>query len=130
MKLWAGAVLAVVILLGSVLSSEAGGRDFHGHPGVHGQFHGGPRHFHAGGPRVFIGVGPVWPSPWWYYPQPYYVYAPPTLVVVQAPPVYVEAAPVPPPPQQYWYLCQSFHAYYPQVQTCPEPWLTVPARAY
>ena len=78
-----------------------------------------------GGPRVFVGIGPAWPAPWGYYPAPAYVYAPPPTVVVQPAPVYVA-----PPPQRYWYFCQSFNAYYPQAQMCPEPWVMVPAQAY
>ena len=77
------------------------------------------------GSRFFVGFGPAWPAPWWYYPPPVYAYAPPP-VIVQPAPVYVP----PPPPPQYWYLCQSFNAYYPQTPTCPEPWVMVPARPY
>ena len=29
----------------------------------------------------------------------------------------------------HWYFCPSAGAYYPNVQTCPEPWIKVPARA-
>jgi|GEM_PF-914246 len=99
----------------------------------------GGHHFH-GGPRVFVGlgVGPWWgyPYPYWYYPPPPYYYSP--TVVVQQPPVYVEqqgvapappAVPAPPPQQQYWYYCQPAGGYYPNVQTCTEPWVKVPARS-
>jgi hypothetical protein len=122
MKKWVCASLVVVALLvASVVPSDAGGR----------------HHFH-GGPRVFVGLGiaPVWwygyPYPYWYYPPPY-VYAPPT-VVIQQPPVYVEqqappAGSAPAAPQQYWYYCQPSGAYYPNVETCPEPWVKVPARS-
>lgn len=122
MKKWACASLVVVALLvATAVPGEAGGR----------------RHW-RGGPRVFVGLGfgPAWwygyPYPYWYYPPPY-VYAPPT-VVVQQPPVYVEQQPTPPagsapaPPQQYWYYCQPSGAYYPNVQTCAESWVKVPAR--
>ncbi len=84
---------------------------------------------------VFIGVGPWWgppywgPYPYWWYPPPYYY--PPT-VIIQQPPVYIEQPPaVPPPPPAppaYWYYCVSGKAYYPDVQTCPEDWVKVPAR--
>ena len=56
-------------------------------------------------------------------------------VVVQQPPVYVEqqatVAPAPPAVStpQYWYYCQPTGAYYPNVQTCAEPWVKVPARS-
>jgi hypothetical protein len=122
MKRWACASLVVLALLaGSVMPGEA-----HGF-----------RHFHHGGPRFFVGfsVAPAWwyPYPyWWYYPP--YVYAPPPTVVVQQPPVYIEQQPAPPPtsapaePTQYWYYCVPSGAYYPNVQTCSEPWVKVPAR--
>ena len=86
-------------------------------------------HFHGGG-RVFIGVGvgPWW-GPWWWGPPPYY-YAPPA-VVVQDPPVYVQPQPAPaasPAPAGDWYYCGSAQAYYPNVPSCPEAWIKVPAR--
>jgi hypothetical protein len=79
-----------------------GGRGaFHGHPG--GGFHGHPG-FHG---RAFIGVAPFW----W---GGGYVYAPP--------PVYAQ-----PGYAGYWYYCPSAQAYYPNVPSCPEPWVLVPA---
>jgi hypothetical protein len=119
MKKWLAAPLVVALLLFTAIPSDAW----------------------RGGTRVFVGVGvaPVWwgyPY-WWYYPPPpYYVYAPPT-VVVQQPPVYVEQQPaLPAPPagsapvtQQFWYYCQPAGAYYPNVQTCMDPWIKVPATA-
>ncbi len=125
MKTWRWTLLlAVGLLLFTPLPSQAGRHGSHGGGGH--QFHGGHSHFHGGGggARLFVGVGPVWPAPWWYYPAPAYVYTPPPIVVVQPPPVYVA------PPQRYWYFCQSFNAYYPQVPSCPEPWMMVPARPY
>jgi hypothetical protein len=122
MKKWRWAALLVVaLLLVSAVPSYAGGR---------GHWHGA--HWH--GPRVFVGFGPAWPAPWWYYPPPAYVYGPPT-VVVQQPPVYVEQQAAPPagaapaPPQQFWYYCQSAGNYYPNVSTCNEAWVKVPARS-
>ena len=32
-----------------------------------------------------------------------------------------------PPPQQYWYYCDSARGYYPYVSNCPEQWRAVPA---
>jgi hypothetical protein len=113
----------MVALLGvSVASSEAGGGHFR----------------HGGGSRVFVGVGvgPAfwWPGPFW-WPAP--VWGPPT-VVVQQPPVFIEQPQVQqqmtpsvgsaPPAQQFWYFCEPTGAYYPNVQTCTEPWIKVPAR--
>jgi len=129
-KWWLATPLVVALLLLTAVPSHAWSRGHHWH----------------GGPRVFVGfgVGPYWGYsyyPYWYYPPPpYYVYAPPPTVVVQQPPVYVEqqATVTPAPPvgvapsaqqQQFWYYCQPSGAYYPNVQTCAEPWVRVPARA-
>lgn len=84
-------------------------RHFEGHRGVHG--------------HVFI--GPLWwgpPYPYWGYPG--WAYVPPPAAV--EPPVYIQ--PSPPAPPAYWYYCSSAGAYYPTVQTCPEPWLQVAPR--
>lgn len=82
--------------------------DFHGHPGFR-------RGFHS---RVFVGAPFVW--------NPFPVYVPPPVVVappaVEAPPVYTQPA-----PSGYWYYCPSAGAYYPNVSSCPEPWVPVPA---
>jgi len=45
---------------------------------------------------------------------------PPVVVMPMAPPVVR-------PPQPLWYYCQSYQAYYPYVQQCPEGWRAVPA---
>jgi hypothetical protein len=119
-KWWLATPLVVALLLFTAVPSHAWRGHFHG------------------GPRVFVGIGPGWWGyPYWYYPPPpYYVYSPPP-VVVQQPPVYVEqqvtAAPAPPAAAapasaQFWYYCQPSGAYYPNVQTCTEPWVKVPAR--
>jgi hypothetical protein len=73
---------------------------FHGHPGFHG--------------RAFIGAGPLF---LW---GPGYFYTPPP--VVAAPPVYVQ-----PGSAGYWYYCPGAQAYYPNVPSCSEPWVLVPA---
>ena len=74
---------------------------FRGHPGFRRGFHGG----------VFIGAPFVW--------DPFPVYVPPPVVV--APPVSMQQA-----PSGYWYYCPSAGAYYPNVSSCPEPWVPVP----
>jgi hypothetical protein len=58
------------------------------------------------------------------------VYAP--APAPQEPPVYVERNPAPRPapqdataPPSWWYYCESAGAYYPDVQSCPEPWRKV-----
>lgn len=85
---------------------------------------------HRGGGGVFIGVGPGY---WWGPPYPYYWYPPyfypPAQVIVEEPPVYVQQAPAPPAPPVYWYYCSSPEGYYPQVESCPEPWIKVLPRA-
>src|SRR5215467_16076477 len=73
-------------------------RGFDGHRGFEGQ-HG----FHGQG-RVFIA-----PSFGW---APYFDY----------PPAYDYAAP------GVWYYCPAYGAYYPDVQSCPQPWVAVPAQ--
>jgi hypothetical protein len=30
-------------------------------------------------------------------------------------------------PPAYWYYCQSARSYYPYIESCPEPWVPVPA---
>jgi hypothetical protein len=92
----------------------------------------------ASGGRIVVGVGPWWGWwggwPGWYYPPAYYpyypyypYYAPPSTVT--EPPVYIQRElEVQPVPQAYWHYCESAAAYYPAVQSCPEPWLKVPPR--
>ena len=99
---------------------------------------------HHGRVGVFVGVGPgFWwgpPYPYWWGapypywaapPYPYYGYPPPYYYppagIVQQPQVYVQQAPPQAPPAD-WYYCSSAQAYFPQVQTCPEPWIRVPSR--
>lgn len=52
----------------------------------------------------------------------YSTMTPPPPPVVVAPVV----APPPPPPQRIWYYCESYRAYHPTVNYCPEGWRTVP----
>jgi len=126
-KLAAASLLAVMLILILAPLSFAGG----------GHRHGGTRVFVSVGPRFWWG-GPWWgPYPYYYpYPYPYYTYSPPP-VVVQEPPVYVQqqVTPLPTPPpapaapsEGFWHYCPSAHDYYPNVQSCPEPWVKVPPR--
>jgi hypothetical protein len=70
------------------------------------------RHFHRGG--VFVGVAPfVVGGAIAYGAAPYYY-----------DPGYAYSAPAP----SYWYYCQSYGAYYPDVPSCPEAWVPVPAQ--
>src|SRR5262245_31054598 len=73
---------------------------FDGHRGFDGRHRFVPRR-HG---RVFFGS----PSP---YPYFGYYY----------PPAYAAA------PDAYWWYCQSYGDYYPNVDSCPEAWVPVPA---
>ena len=77
------------------------------HPGQVGGHHGFEgHHFDRGGhDRFRFGVSPVFP---YYGYAPYYGYYP-----------YDARA--------YWYYCPSYGAYYPNVSSCPEEWVPVPA---
>jgi len=123
-KRWAPVALAALLAAGPG-AAWAGGRH-HGH---------GHGHHHSG--RYWVGIGVPYP---YYYPSPVYVgpryYAPypvvyppyavyPPRVVVQEPPVYIERGSE---AQGSWYYCESAGAYYPDVETCDEPWVRVPAR--
>jgi hypothetical protein len=101
-----------------------GGRPGGGHGGFHGHGQGhGHGHGFRGGGGAFIGIGPWWWDPFWYYPSPYW-YPPPSAVVDQSW-GYVQRQPEP----AYWYYCQSANAYYPSVPSCPEPWILVAPRS-
>jgi hypothetical protein len=83
--------------------------------------------------RIFIGPGWWPPYPYGWYPPsyydgpPYYYYTPPA---VEEPPVYIERPPeTTAPAQGYWHFCRSANAYYPNVPSCPEPWILVPPRS-
>jgi hypothetical protein len=77
----------------------------------------------------FWGFGPYW-GPWWYGPPAYYwpgydrSYAPYEAAPAAEPTVYIERR-----SDGYWYYCPSAGAYYPTAPSCPEAWVTVPARA-
>jgi hypothetical protein len=77
-----------------------------GHPPGH--FPGHPPGIHGGAPgRGFVGVWPAWPWYWWGWGYPGPIYAPP-------------------PAPAYWYYCPAYRDYYPNVPSCPEPWVPVP----
>ena len=99
----AALVLVLVLLFGWAAVGHADGRGGHhgGFHGRHGGFHGHHR-FHGG---VFIGVPLVLGAPYYYTP----------------PPAYVQ------PSGGYWYYCPSAQAYYPNVPSCSEAWVPVPA---
>lgn len=115
MKVTAIALIGVALVLGTASFGQAagvhGGHTFSGHPGM-GHFEGHrfegrhfDRRFHGG---VIIGAPFYWPPVYPYYDPPAYTY--------------------PAPAPSYWYFCQSYGAYYPNVQSCPEAWVPVPAQ--
>jgi hypothetical protein len=137
-------VVSQAVILLFLASGPAHAWDHHYHYYSHGHYYHGPRIV------VGVGVGPWWGppyyAPWGYYPPfvaaypPAPVYTPPVVVQPEPqPPVYVQrddapgavaeeqAAPGPPQTGTYWYYCSSAGEYYPQVGTCPEQWVKVPA---
>lgn len=72
--------------------------------------------------RVFIGIGPGYWGPSWYYPPPAYYY-PPRVEVVE-PPVYIEQG-VQSAEPAYWYYCPESRNYYPYVKKCARGWQRV-----
>jgi len=77
-----------------------------------------PNHSH-----VVVGGAVVVGSPffWWPAPYPYpYPYVAPTYggSYTQSAPAYVEQGEV-------YYYCPDYQDYYPNVPTCPSPWVTV-----
>lgn len=132
MRRWIAFLLATALLAGAG-SALAGGRG-HGHfgrssgafvavhPGARAIFRSAPivhsRPFVHRGGRVIVGsaivVGAVG-YPYYYYPP---AYVPPAYV--EEPPVsYIEQS------DQVLYYCPDSRAYYPNVATCPSPWLKV-----
>ena len=120
-KLACAVTVALGLVLASTVPSQADDGDWRGHDRRFQERREFERHrrfeerrdFHRwGGPRVFFGIGPslaVGPA-YGYggYPAPAYAYTP--------------------PPPTYWYFCPSYGAYYPNVPSCPEPWVPVPTR--
>src|SRR6266852_3183489 len=89
---------ALAIMMAVSGPSQAAGMGGHGGGGGHFGGHEGG-HFEGHGRFGFgFGFGPIYP----YYP--YY------------------SAP------GYWYYCPSYNGYYPNVTSCPEAWVTIPAQ--
>lgn len=146
--------LAFVVLVSGfgVASTALADRDGY-RGGPHPGYRGGPPGGYRGGPpggypahrgyrhhdhddhwsgSVVIGVplfaGPSYGYGYYGYPYPYrYRYGYPGDVVVIRERSETPALPSGPPPQQYWYYCDSARGYYPYVSSCPEQWRAVPA---
>lgn len=120
-KLACAVTVALGLVLAATAPSQARDEDRRGHDrrfegrresGIHRRFE-ERREFHRwGGPRVFIAVGPSVTR------GPAYVYG------GYSAPAYAYT----PPPPTYWYFCPSYGAYYPNVPSCPEPWVPVLTR--
>jgi hypothetical protein len=104
-----GALVGIIVLLGSVAPSQAG-------RGVRGPADG----HHVSVHRVFVGCC-VFIGPPVVVRRPVYGFPDTPPVVVEPQPVYVQQS----TPQQYWYYCQNPPGYYPYVQQCPGGWLEV-----
>jgi hypothetical protein len=78
-----------------------------------------PPHRVIVGGAVFLGAPFFWYAPYPYYPYPY-AYVPP----VYGGPAYTEA-PTYIEQGEVRYFCPDYQAYYPNVQTCPSPWMQV-----
>ena len=141
------AAIGIAALLLAADSASAGG--YHGGGSHGGGYYGhGGGHHHGGGTRVAVGINaPYWPYWWgpgaawwggaywypgsvWYgappWPGPSVVVQPPAQVYVERPtPTYVQP---PPPPSTWWYYCPSSEDYYPNVPSCPQPWVKVAPR--
>jgi hypothetical protein len=116
--------LLALVLLGLAIAASAAPASAHRRHGWHGR-----GHWHGGywGPRVFVNVAPFWWRP--VIPVVSLPIVVPLFetprVVVEEPSVYVQQ---PPPAAAYWYWCESEQEYYPNVPSCPEPWVPVPPR--
>jgi hypothetical protein len=73
------------------------------------------------------------PDPF-FYPYRPFIYSPPPVIIEQRdPPVYIQRQPVAPPAvpavnASTWYYCQNPAGYYPYIQSCRQPWVSVDPR--
>lgn len=133
-KMFAVVAIVASLFLIAAVPADARGGGGGGHGGGHG-FHGGGHGFHGhgfrparvvGGGRIWVGGGwgPYWGPGWgpgWGYPYGYPSYPAYQTPMVSEPQSFIQQQ----VPTNYWYYCESAHAYYPYVQQCPSGWLTV-----
>ncbi len=91
-------------------------------------------HGHGHGSVGFYFNDPYWwgPDPFFYPYRPYIYNQPPVIIEQRDPPVYVQrqlAAPPAPAASSVWYYCQNPAGYYPYVQSCGQPWVSVDPRS-
>ena len=111
------AMLLLAVCAGNAMAS--GGRG-HGHG-----------HSHSSVGFYFNDPYPWGPDPF-FYPYRPYVYSPPPVIIEQRePPVYIQRQLAPPAPtvSSNWYYCQNPPGYYPYVQSCSQPWVSVDPRS-
>lgn len=117
----------------------ASGGAWHG-GGYHDSYRGGYHGWYGGwyGPSVGLYLGsPYWGAWPYYYPYGYsypygytwpygytYSYPSPYVYAPREPSVYIEQAPQAPAVHS-WYYCSEPAGYYPYVQRCAKPWMTV-----
>ena len=117
--------LAVLLLL-AACAGNAMARGGHGHGHGHG-------HSHSSVGFYFNDPYPWGPDPF-FYPYRPYIYSPPPVIIEQRePPVYIQRQMTPTPPlpaaSSNWYYCQNPPGYYPYVQSCSQPWVSVDPRS-
>lgn len=110
-----------LLLILAACTSDAAASGGHGHG-----------HGHGHGSVGFYFNDPYWwgPDPFFYQPYRPYIYNSPPIIVERDPPVYIQRQPAPAPaPTTTWYYCQNPAGYYPYVQSCGQPWLSVDPRS-
>jgi hypothetical protein len=115
--------LAALLFL-AACAGTAAARGGHGYGG-HG--YGGHSHANIGfyfNDPFYWGVDPF------FYPyRPYYYNPPPVIIEQRDPPVYIQRQPAAPATSSAWYYCQNPAGYYPYVQSCSQPWVSVDPRS-
>ena len=131
MKRWTACLLALALAAAADAAFAGGSRGGHGSRSSAAHVAGTGTHFRSGfahGPffhhrRVIVGstifIGAVG-YPYYYSPAPVYA-APPAYA--DEPVTYIEQSPA--AGGQVLYYCPDSRAYYPNVTTCPSPWLKV-----
>jgi hypothetical protein len=141
MKKLTAVVILGIALIGLTSNVAARGGHHRGDGYGAGHRYGGYGYRHSHGHRYNYGVRGFYGSPFWWGPgisygygyDPFY-YQPRTIVIEREPPVYIQqpatVAPSVPsaPATQVWFYCPNPAGYYPYIQNCPEPWVSVDPR--
>lgn len=115
-----GTAILLLVLASAGFAANAEARGGHGH------IHGHARHYFG---------GPLWWGPGFGYGFAPYYYGPRTIIIEREPPVYIQRQPSYSTPQQssaptaqVWFYCTDPAGYYPHVQSCTQPWVSVDPR--